>query len=205
LKAGDSVAWGESSAVAYANTVLGLKTNREGGPLALMAALAGRTYYYGLHIDENRIPEIKYQYDGEIDEAVMGVLSEIIVELHENDKPPLLSVRRELKDYYVREFAAGLGAAGSIAMAVIPGITPVKKVSTERTVELKPTEVKSRLEKYAVSDKPDIIFIGCPHASYAELTLLDRLLKEKVKKTDYYLMMKEFGAHIFTGYLTMII
>jgi predicted aconitase len=51
---GDHVAWAESSAVSFANSVLGARTNREGGPSALAAAIAGRTPRYGLHILENR-------------------------------------------------------------------------------------------------------------------------------------------------------
>jgi len=51
---GQHVAWSESSAVSYANSVLGARTNREGGPSALAAAIAGRTADYGLHLDQNR-------------------------------------------------------------------------------------------------------------------------------------------------------
>ncbi len=53
-RAGEHVAWAESSAVSYANSVLGARTNREGGPSALAAAITGRTAAYGLHLDENR-------------------------------------------------------------------------------------------------------------------------------------------------------
>ncbi|MGQ9553543.1 MAG: aconitase X [Anaerolineae bacterium] len=53
---GDHLAWSESSAVAYANSVLGARTNREGGPSALAAAIVGRTGNYGLHLDEGRQP-----------------------------------------------------------------------------------------------------------------------------------------------------
>ena len=52
---GDHLAWSESSAVSYANSVLGARTNREGGPSALAAAITGRTPKYGLHLVENRV------------------------------------------------------------------------------------------------------------------------------------------------------
>ena len=51
---GDALAWAESSAVAYANSVIGARTNREGGPSALAAAIVGRTARYGYHLNENR-------------------------------------------------------------------------------------------------------------------------------------------------------
>ena len=53
-KFGEHVAWGESSAIAFVNSVIGARTNREGGPAALAAAIAGRVPAYGYHLDENR-------------------------------------------------------------------------------------------------------------------------------------------------------
>ncbi|MCJ7742041.1 MAG: aconitase X catalytic domain-containing protein, partial [Methanoregula sp.] len=55
---GDHLAWSESSAVSYANSVIGARTNREGGPGALAAALVGKTPCYGLHLDKNRKPDV---------------------------------------------------------------------------------------------------------------------------------------------------
>jgi predicted aconitase len=55
---GEHIAWSESSAVCYANAVLGARTNREGGPSALAAALTGRTPAYGYHLDANRRPTL---------------------------------------------------------------------------------------------------------------------------------------------------
>src|SRR3989337_2914520 len=55
---GEHIAWSESSAVTFANSVIGAKTNREGGPSALAAAFVGKTPYYGLHLEKNRVPDI---------------------------------------------------------------------------------------------------------------------------------------------------
>ncbi|MBU4246298.1 MAG: aconitase X catalytic domain-containing protein, partial [Nanoarchaeota archaeon] len=52
-KTGEHIAWSESSAVCFANSVLGAKTNREGGPSALASAIVGKTAEYGLHLDKN--------------------------------------------------------------------------------------------------------------------------------------------------------
>src|SRR4030066_1273056 len=51
---GEHIAWSESSAVTYANSIIGAMTNREGGPSALAASLMGRTPYYGMHLDHDR-------------------------------------------------------------------------------------------------------------------------------------------------------
>ena len=61
---GDHISWSESSAVAYSNSVIGARTNREGGPSALAAAIIGKTPYYGLHIVANRKPGLVIEVDG---------------------------------------------------------------------------------------------------------------------------------------------
>jgi predicted aconitase len=58
---GEHIAWAESSAVCFANSVIGALTNREGGPSALASALTGRTAEYGLHLEENRAAQVKYE------------------------------------------------------------------------------------------------------------------------------------------------
>jgi len=63
---GEHIAWAESSAVTFANSVIGAMTNREGGPSALAAALVGKTPMYGLHLEENRIPDIHVEVKTEL-------------------------------------------------------------------------------------------------------------------------------------------
>jgi hypothetical protein len=75
---GQHIAWSESSAVSFANSVLGARTNREGGPSALAAAVTGRTAKYGLHLDENRrathIIEVRCPVTSEADFGALGYL-----------------------------------------------------------------------------------------------------------------------------------
>jgi predicted aconitase len=78
LAFGQHIAWSESSAVSFANSVLGARTNREGGPSALAAAITGRTARYGLHLDENRrathIIEVHCPVTSEADFGALGYL-----------------------------------------------------------------------------------------------------------------------------------
>ncbi|HUK38686.1 MAG TPA: aconitase X catalytic domain-containing protein [Methanomicrobiales archaeon] len=64
VKFGEHLAWAESSAVAYANSVIGARTNREGGPGALAAAIVGKTPCYGLHLDRERAPRLVIRVEG---------------------------------------------------------------------------------------------------------------------------------------------
>jgi len=59
----EHIAWSESSAVSFSNSVIGARTNREGGPSALAAAICGKTPNYDLHLDENRHPHVKIKVD----------------------------------------------------------------------------------------------------------------------------------------------
>ena len=71
----EHIAWSESSAIAFSNSVIGARTNREGGPSALAAALCGVTPNYGLHLDENRKPQIQVEVDAKLeDSADFGAL-----------------------------------------------------------------------------------------------------------------------------------
>ncbi|MGC9134611.1 aconitase X catalytic domain-containing protein [Caldisphaera sp.] len=183
IKIGSSVAWGESNAVVYGNSVLGIKTNREGGPISLMAAIVGKIYYYGLHIEENRIPEIKYKVNKpenyEINEVRASIIGEIISKIHNNDKPPYLyeKLRNETT---VKEFSASIGAAGNLAMVVIKGITPIKFNEKEinETITIDFNDIKKREDELKPNDKPDLIYFGCPHTSKYEIEKIAKYLKK---------------------------
>jgi len=75
---GSHLAWAESSAVAFANSVVGARTNREGGPSALAAAIVGRTAAYGLHLEENRRAtvevRVRVHLRNEADFGALGIL-----------------------------------------------------------------------------------------------------------------------------------
>ena len=183
LPAGSHVAWGESNAVLYANSVLGLRTNREGGPLALLAAIAGRTYYYGLHLDENREPSRAYVLRaprGWLDEARAGALGELVAEAHGDERPPLVALPERPGELVLREMLAALGAAGSIGMAVLPGVTPGAPTEPPgglERVELDAGEVEARLERLAPEEPVDLVFLGCPHYTADDLERVARRLQ----------------------------
>jgi predicted aconitase len=76
---GQNIAWSESSAVCFANSVIGARTNREGGPSALSAALVGKTPEYGFHLDENRQPEITVEVKTKVEGTYQfGALGKVL-------------------------------------------------------------------------------------------------------------------------------
>jgi predicted aconitase len=186
---GEHLAWAESSAVLYANSVLGAKTNMEGAPSALAAALIGKTPYYGLHKAENRKPEIKVCVNCDLADADYSALGFLIGDLV-GDKIPLI----ELSSFSsslpsndeLKHLSAAIGATGSVGMCHIKGITPEAGVEAEE-MESKLSEEKIEIEKndlekfYIENNEPDVIAIGCPHCSSFELTRIYELLKAKGK------------------------
>ncbi|MFX1259598.1 MAG: aconitase X [Promethearchaeota archaeon] len=191
---GQHIAWAESSAVCYANSVIGARTNREGGPSALAAALTGKTPKYGYHLDENRHGEILVKINAPIkgtDE--FGVLGKLIgdklVEL--GKKVPYITGIPSATVEELKSFCASVATYGGTALFHMERITP------EYNIYPKPSEVifeinqehldKTRAE--LIDDYPEIDFvsIGCPHASIHEIAEIAGLLVGKKVKKEFWI------------------
>ena len=125
---GEHIAWAESSAVCYANSVLGARTNREGGPSALAAALTGRTPAYGYHLDANRRPGVTVDVNARLTEggdfgALGKALGQKLEALSSKPVPYLRGVAQASGDQ-LKAFCASLATYGGAAMFHMEGITP---------------------------------------------------------------------------------
>ncbi|MEA1944506.1 MAG: aconitase X catalytic domain-containing protein, partial [Euryarchaeota archaeon] len=110
---GDHLAWSESSAVSYANSVIGARTNREGGPSALAAALLGRTPNYGYHLNENRLPSIAINVEGELcgtDYGALGYIAGGIV----GSRIPIFSLESIPSNDERKALGAAMAASGAV-------------------------------------------------------------------------------------------
>jgi predicted aconitase len=189
--AGDHIAWAESSAVCYANSVLGARTNREGGPSALAAALTGFTPAYGLHLDENRRPTITIQVEAHPDgTAEFGALGKVIgehLELRGERLPYILGIKQASLEA-LKAFCASLATYGGSAMFYMPGITPEAALlpAPEEKILVTAEEVANTLNTMsdATSGEVDFVSLGCPHLSIEEVArIAEQLRGRKVKKT----------------------
>ncbi|EJG06328.1 protein of unknown function DUF521 [Methanofollis liminatans DSM 4140] len=185
---GEHLAWAESSAVAYANSVIGARTNREGGPGALAAAIVGRTPYYGLHIFKNRQPSIGIAVDDPAaikDAADYGALGYVAGKIVGN-RIPLFSGIRPNRDH-LKALGAAMAATGAVALYHVAGITPESRLPTFKaevpeTVEIRMAEVREVFSSIEV----DAIAVGCPHLSPAEMETLAGLLEGKKVKKPFF-------------------
>jgi predicted aconitase len=179
---GEHVAWAESSAIIYANAVLGGRTNREGGPSALAAGLTGRVPAYGYHLDENRHGSIKIRVNvklaGETDYATLGYFAGKIAQGRVpifSEIPPFIS-QHELKC-----LGAALATSGSAALFHVVGVTPeapteematgFKKIGPSDTFEFNLTELKKTEESISRigPEEADLVVLGCPHPSIDQI------------------------------------
>ncbi len=111
-KKGEHIAWSESSAVCFANSVLAARTNREGGPSALAAAICGVTPNYGLHLEENRVSTLVINVEAEPKTAAdFGALGAFVGELAKNRNPAFVGLKQASEDR-LKGLGASMAASG---------------------------------------------------------------------------------------------
>ncbi len=177
---GEHIAWSESSAVTFANSVIGARTNREGGPSALAAAFVGRTPRYGLHLDENRVPNVHVKVNTRLTKlSDWGALGFVIGKKAEN-KIPYISGIAEADLDELKSFCASVVTYGAQPLFYMQGITPGAESQPvpEETVTVDDADIKNAYDNIndQVSDI-ELVCVGCPHCSIKEIAEVADLLK----------------------------
>ncbi len=183
-KYGDHIAWSESSAVAYANSVIGAKTNREGGPSALASALTGKTPNYGLHLDGNRQAGVCVDVNCEISgQEEFGALGYVVGNMTKGTIP----LFRKIKEADVEELkslGASIATYGGTAMYHIENITPNKTDVPNEMMEVSRKDIEEAVSEMNDDCDPDFISLGCPHASLKEVREIAQMLEGKNVKVE---------------------
>ncbi|HSB66999.1 MAG TPA: aconitase X catalytic domain-containing protein [Anaerolineales bacterium] len=190
---GEHLAWSESSAVCYANSVLGARTNREGGPSALAAALTGRTPEYGLHLAENRTPEIAFQVDTRLSgTSDFGALGKLIGEKIESNKgvPAIEGVPSATLEE-LKSLCASLATYGGAALFHMRGITPEADQfpGLSGSIRVTRAELDAAIESLtnATGMEVDFVSLGCPHLSLPEIARLASLLDGQQVRKEFWI------------------
>jgi predicted aconitase len=182
----EHIAWSESSAVSFSNSVIGARTNREGGPSALAAAICGVTPNYGLHLWENRQPTIKIKVDTDLNfNSDYGALGWYVGKQVKNKIPYFTGIKGANTDQ-LKALGAAMAASGAVALYHVEDLTPesdlVEKKNLE-TISIGQNEIKETYSKLNTGKTPDIVIFGCPHASLREIsTLADKVEGKRLKK-----------------------
>jgi predicted aconitase len=184
---GDVLSWAESSAVVYANSVLGARCNRNSGIIDIMGSIAGFVPEFGLLTDEGRkasfIVEIKTTKKPEA--QLLGSA----IGMHVMEAVPYVKgldkwLGNELDDAactYLKDFGAATASNGAVGLYHIDGLTPEAKELGEKLIKedaqvyvIDDAELKRVYDNYPVIWKnkdaaPKLCFMGCPHMSLEQL------------------------------------
>lgn len=182
--------WMESSAVAYANSVIGARTNINGMESAFASALTGKTPYWGLHLDENRLATTQVNVSLDLDNIMecnlLGYYTGGVVGL---DIPVYTNVKGPLDMTMFMALCATGASSGSVVMFHVVGVTPEARTLEEATGNRKPKTIihygkEERRKTYerlnqARSRDVDIVAAGCPHYTLRQIERVARLLEGK--------------------------
>jgi predicted aconitase len=187
-KRGQHVAWAESSATVFANSYLGARTNKEGGPSALAAAVLGKTAEYGLHLDESRKPRVRIDIE-EIPEGMIPLAGFMVGKLA-GKRVPMINGPPMSPDQH-KSFGAAMAATGAVSMYVSSVPEKRKRPSTsliEECITLEKSDLLDCADGLKGDSAWDLVAIGCPHCSPAELKSMAKALKDKrpANKSDVW-------------------
>ena len=186
-KMGDILSWAESSAVVYANSVLGARCNRNSGMLDLFGSVLGKVPYFGLLTDEGRKATWRVELKTtKLPEAqILG--SAIGMKVME-DVPYVIGLDKflgqELNDEtkaYLKDFGAASASNGAVGLYHIDKLTPEAKQLGEKlitkdakTYVIDDEEIERVYKSYPImwkkpNKRGNLVFIGCPHLTYSQL------------------------------------
>lgn len=192
---GEHIAWAESSAVSFANSVIQAKTNREGGPSALSAAITGRTPKYGLHLEKNRQPTHVVQVKTELNSvADFGALGSFIGKQVGDGKPFFQGIKQANTDQ-LKTLGAAMAASGAVALYFVDNITVNGEefdLEGLETIEFTEQEKEETVDRLNTGEQePDLIVVGCPHSSIKEIKqVVDRLKGRQIEPDLWVLTSK---------------
>ena len=187
----DHVSWSESSAVAYCNSVIGARTNREGGPAALAAAIVGKTPLYGFHLPQNRKANLVVNVSAELKGADFGALGYIIGKVV-GGGVPYFKMQNTPGNNDLKTLGAALASSGSVALYHVEDVTPEFNLIDVEEVEdimfISDKQINETRQKLSTTDRePDLICLGCPHASLEEIKQVAGIVQGKTIKNKLWI------------------
>ncbi len=203
---GEQIAWGESNAVAFANTVLGARTNRYGDFLDIACAIAGLAPLYGLHKTEARQGRLIIDV-GQLDlnlrreDAFYPVLGALIGRLAGESVPVVAGLETSNpREDQLKALCAGAASTGAAALIHIVGVTPeAPNLSASETIGdtivVTPAMIAETRDSLSLASGEiiDSIALGSPHFSVDECHAVQRLLKGRRSKIPIFICT---GRHV---------
>ena len=192
---GQQVAWGESNAVVYANSVLGARTNRYADFMDICAAITGRVPKCGLHLEENRRGQILFRLKDLNPELLRSdsfypVLGHLLGPQCEDKIPVIEGLPSDATDDQLKALGAAAASSGGLALFHAVGLTPEAPTreaafqggEPERSLDITLSDLLEARRDLGPVEKGtplDCVVLGCPHYSFAEFKRLARLIEKQ--------------------------
>lgn len=190
---GRHVAWAESNAIAFANSVLGARTDRYGDFLDIAAAITGRVPDAGLHRDANRAGTVRLDLSGVprallAEDAAWGVLGHLAGRRAGSGVPVLTGTGEEVTEDQLKAFGAAAASSGGVGLFHVVGVTPeaptLAAVGGEKlpAMPVGADDIRAMRDRLSTTRGAtlDSVCLGTPHFSLAEFERLAGLLTEGV-------------------------
>jgi len=185
-KQGDTVAWAESSAVVFANSVLGSRSNKITAGMDVACAVLGLTPRFGMLLDENRKAGVSFRLNlGALTDLDFRSIGFFIGRNSGTRVPALAGLPGSVTSDQIKHLGASAAAAGPVTMIHFPGITPGSRTLSEASsgemveeIEISRSCLEDvRADLNRMSELPDLVAFGVPHLSVSELGELARMLE----------------------------
>ena len=181
---GTQVAWAESNAVCFVNSVLCARTNRESGPTTLASAVTGVAAYYGYRLTENRKPEkiidVRADLASRLDYSALGYVTGKLVK----SAVPYFKSMGNPDMESMKTLGAACATSGGVALWHGEGVTPEARWASQyleglETLTVDREDLEEAMEKL-MSDPENLTYcIGCPHCSLKEIEETANLVRGK--------------------------
>lgn len=189
---GTDVAWGESNAVAFCNSVLGARTNRYGDFLDIACAIAGKAPDYGLHRPENRLARLVVDVAAldsasYRDETIWPVLGSLYGREVGEAVGVIVGAPGNPGEDALKAFGAAAASSGAVGLFHVAGVTPEAPTvevalggrAPATVIRVTPGMIADARRRLSTAEAPariDAVAIGSPHLSLDEADMLERLL-----------------------------
>jgi len=190
---GQQIAWGESNAICYANSVLGARTNRYGDYMDICAAIAGRVPRCGLHLKENRKGQILLRLV-DIPPTVMQTntfyvaLGHLLGSLAEEKIPVIEGMPANASSDQFKALCAAAASSGAVALFHAIGVTPEAGTfedafqggPPEHVLDIRLADLQKSMSDLSTAQEGadlDLVVLGCPHFSFEEFRELATLIR----------------------------
>ncbi len=191
---GQQIVWGESNAIAYANSVLGARTDRYADFMDICGAITGRVPKYGLHLTENRKGQVLFQLQG-IPDAIFKdpnfypVLGTLVGKRTGKQIPVVNGVIGPVSNDCLKAFGAAAASSGAVGLFHMVSITPEAETleaafqgyPPEQVIEVTWDLIQKTWQEMSTGEldgeKLDAVLLGCPHFSYVEFLELANAIK----------------------------